>query len=86
MPIIRSKATFLKSKRQRVDNATRSTHNKRMAAVLLDGDDINVAFTLTTGTTMSEFSFYMTKLQAMLGSLIVSGFSATVQSAAFVCQ
>ncbi len=57
-----------------------------MAAVLLDGDDINVAFTLTTGTTMSEFSFYMTKLQAMLGSLIVSGFSATVQSAAFVCQ
>lgn len=64
MPIIRSKGTFLKSKRQRVDNAIRSTHNKRMAAVLLEGDDINVAFTLTTGTTVSEFSFYMKKLQA----------------------
>lgn len=64
MPIIRSKGTFLKSKRQRVDNAFRGTHNKQMAAVLLEGDDINVAFTLTTGTTVSEFSFYMTKLQA----------------------
>lgn len=64
MPIIRSKGTFLKSKHQTVDNAIRSTHNKQMAAVLLEGDDINVAFTLTTGTTVSEFSFYMTKLQA----------------------
>ncbi len=64
MPIIRSKGTFLKSKRQRVDNAIRSTHNKQIAAVLLEGDAINVAFTLTTGTTVSECSFYMKKLQA----------------------
>lgn len=64
MPIIRSKGTFLKSKHQRVDNAIRGTHNKQMAAVLLEGYDSYVVFTLTTGTTMSEFPFYMTKLQA----------------------